>query len=370
MKITILGPVLWDSIWGHGQELTRILSKEHQVTYLEPIVHTSDLSLSFQRTTNNPVLKNVRIIKRDTYLGLNIIYGVYCELNNFYRMIKLDYDIFITYYTLCGLLATLFSRLTGKKVILMYVDDLAEWYQPKIAKILTKHIFTPLVIKFSNLTITTAHKLEESAKKYNTNVKCIPNGVNLSYFQSSNVSTVNNKFVVGFVGSFGNRINYEMLLETAEMLKNDKNIVFLFAGGGGDGFNHFSSKIEELNLNNIHLIGVVPHSEVPIILSEMDVCLIPFKINRLTDCISPVKLFEYWSMGKPVISTSFYEIKKIAKNSVWFADSPEQLKNAITTLKNDKEARKKYSDIGLQEVKQYDWDVLGENYLKLISNFE
>lgn len=369
MKILVLGPVLWDSIWGHAHELTKILSKEHDITYLEPIVHSSNLSLSFQRTTKNPIPKKVRIIKRDTKLGLNAIYGIYCELKNLYNLIKLDYDIFITYYTTCGFLATLFSRLMGKKVVLMYVDDLAEWYEPKIAKIMTKYIFTPLVIKFSNLTVTTAHKLEEFAYNYNKNVECIPNGVDLNSFQNSEISFDNKKFIVGFVGSFGSRINYDMIMETANLLKTHKNIKFLFAGGG-EGFEYFNRGIDKLGLDNIQLLGVVPHSDVPQILSEMDVCLIPFKINRLTDCISPVKLFEYWAMGKPVISTSFYEIKKIANDKIIFADNSQELKDAILNLNNNNNILEKYAIIGLKEVKKYDWNVLGDKYLKLMASFE
>ncbi|AUB56000.1 hypothetical protein BK007_08305 [Methanobacterium subterraneum] len=367
MKIIILGPVLWDSIWGHSQELTRILSEDHEITFLEPIVHSSNLSLSFQRTSKNRIPKNVQVIQRNTNFGLNLFYGIYGELSNIFYLIKNDYDLFITYYTTCGLLATLFSRLMGKKVILMYVDDLAEWYEPKIAKILTKHVFTPLVTKCSNLTITTAHKLEESVKSYNKHVECIPNGVNLSFFQNEEGSFNSiNKFIVGFIGSFGSRINYEMLFETAKLLKSNKDIKFLFVGGG-EGFDYFNDAVNELNWDNIQLLGVVPHSEVPNILSEMDICIIPFKINRLTDCICPVKLFEYWAMEKPVISTSFYEIKIIAKDKVIFADNSEELMNAILALKNNEQLRRKYADIGIQEVKKYDWNVLGDKYLKIIS---
>ena len=367
MKIIILGSVLWDSIWGHNQELTRILSKEHEITFLEPVVHSSNLNLSFQRTTKNRVPPNVRIIQRDTNFGLNLIYGVYCEISNLFYLIKNDYDFFVTYYTTCGLLATLFSRLMGKKVILMYVDDLSELYEPKIAKILTKHVFTPLVTKCSNLTVTTAYKLKKFINNYSKNVEYIPNGVDLSRFQSNEKSFEDNKnFIIGFVGSFGEWINYEMILEAAKLFKNNKDIKFLFVGTG-EGFNYFNSAINELNLNNIQLLGVVPHSEVPKILSKVDVCIIPFKINRLTDSVCPVKLFEYWAMEKPVISTSFHEIKIIAKDKVIFVDNAVELKNAILALKNDEQLRIKYADVGIKEVKNYDWNILGDKYLRIIS---
>ena len=107
MKIVILGPVVWDSIWGHGQELTRILAMKHDVVYLEHIVHSSKLNLSFQRTAKNPIPENVQVIKRNTDLRLNPLYGVYVEVRNILNLNKIDYDLFITYYTTCGLLATI-----------------------------------------------------------------------------------------------------------------------------------------------------------------------------------------------------------------------------------------------------------------------
>jgi glycosyltransferase involved in cell wall biosynthesis len=368
MKIVILGPVLWDSIWGHGQELTRILAKRHEVIYLEPVVHSSKLNLSFQRTAKNPVSGNVRVVKRNTTLGLNPLYGIYVELINVLYLKKMDYDIFITYYTTCGFLATVFSRLKRKKVILMYVDDLSEWYKLKVAKYVTKHVFTPLVAKFSDFVVTTAHKFNESIENYNKKVECIPNGVDLNFFRNKEKSfKKDNKFIVGFVGSFGTRIDYNLIIKTANMLREDKMIKFLFIGGG-NGFEYLKSKVNELNLENVYLRESVIHSKVPNVINQMDVCLIPFKINRLTDCICPVKLFEYWALGKPVISTSFYEIKKIAEDKVIFVDSPEELKNAILKLKEDTDLRSKYGELGFNEVKNYDWNVMAERYLKLIEN--
>lgn len=365
MKLIIWGPVLWDSIWGHGQELARILAEKHEVIYLEPVVHSSKLKLSFQRTAKNPIPENVTVVKRDTSLGLNILYGLYVEILNVLYLRKTDYDIFLTYYTICGLFATIFSRLKGKKVILMYVDDLSELYGPKTVKFLTKFVFTPLIAKFSNSIVVTAHKLKESIEKYGK-VEYIPNGVNLKFFRNEKVFKKKQNLIVGFVGAFGNWIDFKMVLGAAKLLKNH-NIKFLFIGNGEE-YKVFKKKIEELHLKNIILKGLVPHFKVPEVLGEMDICIIPFKTNSLTDSISPVKLFEYWAMGKPVISTSFYEMKKIAKDKVIFADSPKELKNAILSLKNDVNLRRKYEELGFNEVKNYDWNVLAEKYFELIEN--
>ncbi len=366
MRIAILGPVLWDSIWGHGQELTRILSKKHEIAYIEPVVHSSKLRLSFQRTAKNPIPKNTSIIMRHTSLGLSPFYVIYTEIKNILDIYRQNYDILITYYTTCALLATIFSRIMGKKVILIYADDLAELYEPKLAKILTKYFFTPLVASFSNSIVATAQKLKESIEKYNKKVKYIPNGANLSFFKTKN-SLKDSKFVICFVGAFGDWINFDIIINTANEFKNDENIKFLLVGDG-ENFEDIQRKIDEFSLKNIELTGAMPHSQIPEILSKVDICVIPFNVTPLTDRVSPVKLFEYWAMGKPVISTSFYEIRKIAKDKVIFADSSEEFKTSIMNFKNDEKLCEKYGKIGLQEVKNYDWNVLGKRYLKLIQD--
>lgn len=368
MEIIILGPVLWDSFWSNGQELTRILSKKHEITYIEPIVHSSNLNLSFQRIAENSIPKNVHIITRSVNLSLNPLYGLYTEFMNLLVLNKKEYDIFITYYTTCALLATIFSRIKRKKVILIYTDDLAELYEFKLAKILTKYFFTPLVAKFSNSSIATAHKLKDSLKKYNNSVEYIPNGVNLGLFKTKK-KIEDSKFTICFVGTFGDWVNFNIVLNTANELKNDENIKFLLIGNG-EKFKSVNKKIHELKLNNIELTGTLPHSKIPEILNGVNICIIPFKINSLTDGVSPLKLFEYWAMGKPVISTSFYEIKKTANDKVIFADSPQEFKNAILKLKNNKKLCEKYGEIGLQEVKNYDWNVLGERYFELVENLK
>ncbi len=51
-----------------------------------------------------------------------------------------------------------------------------------------------------------------------------------------------------------------------------------------------------------------------------DVCMLPYKINKLTDAIQPLKMKEYLSTGKPVVSTPIKEACKL-KELVSIADN-------------------------------------------------
>jgi glycosyltransferase involved in cell wall biosynthesis len=54
---------------------------------------------------------------------------------------------------------------------------------------------------------------------------------------------------------------------------------------------------------NLHLLGARPYRSVPYYLKGMDVCLVPFKKNAVTQACSPLKLYEYLAAGRAVVST-------------------------------------------------------------------
>ncbi|MFT2612714.1 glycosyltransferase family 1 protein, partial [Escherichia coli] len=55
-----------------------------------------------------------------------------------------------------------------------------------------------------------------------------------------------------------------------------------------------------------------------------DFCLLPFSPGKISDAVSPIKVFEYLFAGKPVVSTDLPEINgypglRIEKNPEDFA---------------------------------------------------
>jgi len=52
----------------------------------------------------------------------------------------------------------------------------------------------------------------------------------------------------------------------------------------------------------------VGYDELPHYVGHFDACLLPFKVNPLTQAASPVKLYEYLASGKPVASTPLKEV--------------------------------------------------------------
>ena len=72
---------------------------------------------------------------------------------------------------------------------------------------------------------------------------------------------------------------------------------------------------------NVELLPGIPQDRVYQALAEFDVGLIPFRIDPLTECVDPVKYYEYRAMGLPVLSTRFGEMRlRGAQDGVRFFD--------------------------------------------------
>jgi glycosyltransferase involved in cell wall biosynthesis len=59
---------------------------------------------------------------------------------------------------------------------------------------------------------------------------------------------------------------------------------------------------------NLHVLGLKAQDEIPAYLGAADVALVPFRRSRLSDAVSPLKLFEYLAMRCPVVATPLPEV--------------------------------------------------------------
>jgi glycosyltransferase involved in cell wall biosynthesis len=92
-----------------------------------------------------------------------------------------------------------------------------------------------------------------------------------------------------------------------------------------------SDEIWQLDsLPNIRLMGEVPYSTLRTHLQSLDVCIIPFKISPLTLATNPLKLYEYFACGHPVVSSSLPEVREFG-NLVYVANNAEEFVTQLET---------------------------------------
>ncbi len=108
---------------------------------------------------------------------------------------------------------------------------------------------------------------------------------------------------VGYFGLLDERTDSDLVKQVARTMPH---ISFVFTGP-------VEGRLRSLQaLPNIHLTGSVPYDDLPSIVRGWRACLLPYRINALTEKINPLKLKEYLASGKPVLSTPLPEAVRLS----------------------------------------------------------
>lgn len=174
----------------------------------------------------------------------------------------------------------------------------------------------------SDLLVLSSQDLYERFSKKNKNVVLVRNGCEFKYFNTKPQSVkVNEKKIIGYYGAISSWFDSELVIALA---KHYLDYDFILIGG-----THGCDNLQGLKaMDNIILVGEVPYQELTEYLYGFDVCIMPFKVNELTQATNPVKIYEYLASGKPVVSTLLPEVEMMS-SVVYTANSTEEFINKI-----------------------------------------
>ena len=245
----------------------------------------------------------------------------------------------------------------GFKFIYEYIDDIS----PELAG--TKDIPQNIIDKYNYVmnnknvyVVVTADLLKEDviSKRGKKNLIFSSNGVDYSFFQKYNKNykfektfidiTNNGKINICYYGALAKWFDYDLIKKIA---KTNKYNVILF------GIKYDESYDENINnTENIYFMGSKDYTILKNYAKKMDILIIPFLINDITKSTSPVKVFEYMALEKPIVTTDMNECRKyksifISKTHNEFINNLEKAYSKI----NDK----KYISLLKREAKINDW---------------
>ena len=97
-----------------------------------------------------------------------------------------------------------------------------------------------------------------------------------------------------------------------------------------------------LSLPNVHLVGRRPYSALPGYLWSFDCALLPFREGPLTSAVSPIKIYEYFAAGRPVVSTPLPEVEALRHLATIVAsgDLVRGIEDALLAPSRAEEARR------------------------------
>lgn len=225
------------------------------------------------------------------------------------------------------------------------------------------------------ISVTNSFKKELVERGVNGDkIEVVINGVDLSKYQPSDKDPelaaqydLQDKFVVGYVGTHGLAHSLETIVEAAEALKENKDIVFLFAGGGA-GADFVKELVAKKQLDNVRVLGRQEKSLMPKIWSLCDVSLVHLKDVPLFESVIPSKIFESMGMGLPIVigvpkgeATSI--VKETRTGLVIKPQDANEMSAAVTELYENNSLRVELSEASINSAKLFERKRLAESML-------
>ncbi|MDU1846682.1 MAG: glycosyltransferase [Niallia nealsonii] len=287
-----------------------------------------------------------RILEKKQKNPLNRAKSIKEKINKFFNNEKIDV-MFIDQPTMIGIEDILQPNLLIYRPTDIYSEMLND-------RTLLKYELE--IIRKSKLVVGTSGPVVDFYKKYlpNKEYYILENGVEYKHF-ANYIPTLNNDICsLVYIGSLDNRIDINFFIEAARKFPN---LNFKIVGPIN------KEDLAKLRMyKNIVIYGGVDYSEIPTILGDSDIALLPLNDHPANAGRSPMKLYEYLAAGLPVISKKTLELSRRNLDYVFLYDTYESAFENINLLNSnriDKKIIKNYS-------KQFSWDSKATELLKIV----
>ena len=181
-------------------------------------------------------------------------------------------------------------------------------------------------------------------------------------------------FNIGYHGVISENRGLVNLIRSVKYLKHIDKMKIIIIGDGPFGGDLKEIADSEGISQNIIFTGAVDYKNVPELLANFDVGVLPFPDLLWWRISSPLKLYEYMSMGIPVIATDL-PCHNVVKNKLYCKiienNSPDKIANAVdeyyeSSCSKSDIARSSRNDIK----KNHMWSLRAMKYLNFIEKIQ
>ncbi len=168
------------------------------------------------------------------------------------------------------------------------------------------------------------------------------------------------KITVGYYGALASWFDYELI---RKLDATDRYTVILLGIKYDDSFDQ--SGIGDLK--NVFFLGPRDYSVLKNYAAAIDILTIPFVLNDITRATSPLKLFEYMALSKPIVTSDMDECRKY--ESVLIAHSHDEFLQKLEEA-YQKRGDAEYLALLEKEARENDWSEKTRAILQMIREHE
>lgn len=343
----------WEFVYQRPQHLISRLSKNMKVLFVEEPIAKSPGAKDTYTTIN--ITENIDVFKPK----VDDIEDIALLLKKF---LKSNKPVIGWFYS--SSFSPLLTVINFETVIYDCMDELS------LFKGASKHLINQekFLLSHADIVFTGGKSLFESKKNLHSNVYCFPSSVDETHFAKaqngievpSDIFFLKNP-IVGYYGVIDERIDLELLHNTAKILPN---VSFVMIGP--------LAKIEDGDLpkdQNIYYLGMRSYEVLPNYLKAFDIAMMPFALNESTKYISPTKTLEFMAADKPIISTKIKDVVRDYENCINLIDTAEEFANTITTILDSDKSMLSKQEGYCKILKNTSWDATAQKMTTIINTF-
>lgn len=346
-SVIYFGPGRWEGMWRNRHHLMSRLARHNRVLYVEPKIDLqtfrhrwrsgqwgwADLKRELDQSRVSQPQENLYIYHSPTYAPVSGRFPLdrltwwwwFSLLKAVLRELKFEQPIvWLSQPDMVKLLGQLRERLVIYHVVDEYtayqgVDgELERWLRQQEVQLLTR----------ADLVIVVSAALWEAKRVHNPHTYLVPNGVDAQAFsRTPRIPTDLQRIPAPrliYAGLIGARLDLDLL--AALMQRRPEWSLVLLGEVNATGA---EAELQPLRrLPNVHFLGVKPAGDVPDYLMLSDVCVLPYRQNRETQYIDPLKLYEGLMAGKPVIATPIPAVKPF-QEWIALAETADEFEAAV-----------------------------------------
>ena len=189
---------------------------------------------------------------------------------------------------------------------------------------------TCAILEASDCVIASSAYLAEKAGRYSKTVVTVRNGTEFSHFNRAFTTCVSRRQrkKIGYYGAISHWFDVSKICALAKAFP-DVDIELI-------GEVSAKARVDSAKkFTNVRFLGEKIYADLPNLIKDWDVCLIPFDTSiDLIKAANPVKFYEYLSAGKKVVATEIPELAEFRDKFVLLANDDETFVRHVRSCLN------------------------------------